>query len=348
MRAGHVKRVRRGPREWQRTRNTWIYLSSCPFTIEESLCALHKELAAVLQTLGLRYEIIFVDNGSIDKCYEVLQKLHATADYIQVIRFRRNFGQTVAFTAGFDYAQGSLVVTLDADGQNDPADIPRLLDKLKEGDYDIVTGWRANRQETFTRRLVSQVANAIISRVTHISIHDRGCSLKVFKAEVVKNMRLYGQLHRFLPELASAFGVRVAEVPVNDRARQFGQSKYGALSRTPRVILDLIIVSFLLGFFSSPMRFFGSIAFLSGSLGALIGGGLALAKIYHGLVEGWAGFHAYQIGNRPLLLFAVLLVLLGVQFLMMGLLGEMVMRTYYEAQNKPTYFVRNVLDHNAS
>lgn len=315
---------------------------------EKNLYPLHAELAAVLQTLGLRYEIIFVDDGSTDGSYGVLQDLHAADDHVQVIRFRRNFGQTVAFTAGFDHAQGSLVVTLDADGQNDPADIPRLLEKLQEGDYDIVAGWRVNRQESWARRLVSKAANAIISRTTQISIHDRGCSLKVFKAEVVENMRLYGQLHRFLPELASVFGVRVAEVPVNDRARQFGRSKYGALSRTPRVLLDLITVSFLLGFFSSPMRFFGSIAFLSGSLGALIGGGMALAKIYHGLVEGWAGFHAYEIGNRPLLLFAVLLILLGVQFLMMGLLGEMIMRTYYEVQNKPTYYVRNVLDHNAS
>ena len=315
---------------------------------EESLESLCEQLHEVLQTLALRYEIIFVDDGSTDKSYEVLQKLHAADEHVKAIRFRRNFGQTVAFTAGFDYAHGELVVTLDADGQNNPADIPRLLEKLQEGDYDIVTGWRVNRQESWTRRLVSKAANAIISRTTQISIHDRGCSLKVFKAEVVKNMRLYGQLHRFLPELASAFGVRVAEVPVSDRARRFGQSKYGALSRTPRVILDLITVSFLLGFFSSPMRFFGSIAFLSGSLGALIGGGLALTKIYHGLVEGWSGFHAYEIGNRPLLLFAALLILLGVQFLMMGLLGEMVMRTYYEAQNKPTYYVRNVLDHNAS
>jgi len=311
---------------------------------EQNLYPLYEELDVVLRNLGLRYEIIFVDDGSTDSSYSVLQELHAADDHVKVIQFRRNFGQTVAFTAGFDYARGSFVVTLDADGQNDPANIPQLLEKMKEGDYDIVTGWRINRQESLTRRLVSRVANAIISRVTHVSIHDRGCSLKVFKADVVKNMRLYGQLHRFLPELASAIGVRVAEVPVNDRARQFGQSKYGALSRTPRVILDLITVSFLLGFFSSPMRFFGSIAFLSSALGMLIGGWLALAKVYHGLVGGWAGFHAYEIGNRPLLLFASLLILVGVQFLMMGLLGEMIMRTYYETQNKPTYFVRDVLD----
>jgi len=311
---------------------------------ENNLRPLYEEIVDALQAPDLRYEIIFVDDGSADGSYGVLRELHAGDDHVKVIQFRRNFGQTVAFTAGFDYARGNLVVTLDADGQNDPADISHLMDKLREGDFDIVAGWRVNRQEPFIRRWVSQVGNAIISRVTQVSIHDRGCSLKMFRAEVVKNMRLHGQLHRFLPELASTIGVRVAEVPVNDRPRHFGRSKYGALSRAPRVILDLITVSFLLGFFSSPMRFFGFIAFISGSLGVLIAGGLALTKIYYGLAGGWDAFRAYQIGNRPLLLFAFLLVLVGMQFLMMGLLGEMIMRTYYEAQSKPTYYVRRVLD----
>ena len=307
----------------------------------EPLC---EQLHAVMKELGERYELIFVDDGSSDGSYDVLRELHAADDRVKVIQFRRNFGQTAAFAAGFDCASGDLIITLDADGQNDPADIPRLLDKLHTGDYDIVTGWRVNRKESLARRSVSKVANAIISRTTQISIHDRGCSLKVFRTELVKNMRLYGQLHRFLPELASTIGVRVAEVPVNDRDRQFGQSKYGALSRTPRVILDLVTVTFLLGFFASPMRFFGSIALASSSLGFVSGGVLALNKIYQGIIGGWASFHAYEIGSRPLLLFSFLLILLSVQFLMMGLLGEMIMRIYYEAQNKPTYFVRTVLD----
>jgi glycosyltransferase involved in cell wall biosynthesis len=315
---------------------------------ERNLCPLYEQLGAVLHGLGLRYEIIFVDDGSTDGSYGVLEGLHAADGCVKVVRFRRNFGQTAAFAAGFDHARGALIVTLDADGQNDPADIPRLLDKRNEGDYDIVTGWRINRREPLMRRLVSQVANRMISRITHISVQDRGCSLKVFRAELVKNMRLYGQLHRFLPELASTIGVRVAEVPVNDRDRQFGRSKYGALSRTPRVILDLVTVSFLLGFFSSPMRFFGSIAFGSSLIGVLIGGGLALVKVIRGIVGGWASFHAYEIGNRPLFLLSFLLILLSVQFLMMGLLGEMIMRTYYEAQNKPTYTIRNVLDSRGS
>ncbi|MCP4536084.1 MAG: glycosyltransferase family 2 protein [Chloroflexi bacterium] len=311
---------------------------------EQNLGLLYEQLKAVMQELELRHEIIFVDDGSTDGSYNVAKGLHAKDDCVKLIRFRRNFGQTAAFSAGFDYARGDLVVTLDADGQNDPADIPRLLDKLHEGDYDIVTGWRVNRQESFVRRLLSKMGNWVISRASHISIQDRGCSLKIFRTELVKNMQLYGQLHRFLPELASTIGARVAEVPVNDRDRQFGQSKYGALTRAPRVILDLVTVSFLLGFFSTPMRFFGSIAFVSGSLGTLIGGGLALTKIYRGLVGGWESFHAYEIGARPLLLFSFMLILLSVQFLMMGLLGEMIMRTYYEAQDKPTYFVRDVLD----
>lgn len=311
---------------------------------KENLLPLYEQLDAVMQDLGFGHEIIFIDDGSMDGSYSVLEGLHAADECVKVIRFRRNFGQTAAFAAGFDCARGDLVVTLDADGQNDPVDIPRLLHKLDEGGYDIVVGWRVNRREPLARRWVSRIANKVISRTTHISIHDRGCSLKVFRTDLVKNMRLYGQLHRFLPELASTIGARVAEVPVNDRDRRFGQSKYGALSRTPRVILDLLTVSFFLSFFTSPMRFFGSIALISGLLGFLTGGGLALAKVHHGILGGWAAFHAYEIGSHPLFLLSFLLVLLGVQFSMMGLLGEMIMRTYYEAQNKPTYFVRNVLE----
>lgn len=310
---------------------------------ERNLAPLYQQLSAVMRDLGMSYEMVFVDDGSTDGSFGVLRELHTADDCVKVIRFRRNFGQSAAFAAGFDYAQGDLVVTMDADGQNDPADIPRLLDKLREERCDIVTGWRVYRKESLARRMVSRVANTIISSVSHISIHDRGCSLKVFKGELVKSMRLYGQLHRFLPELASTIGARVAEVPVNDRDRPYGQSKYGALSRTPRVILDLVTVSFLLGFFTSPMRLFGTIAFLSALLGVLLSGSLALAKIYSGLVGGWPSFHAYEIGSRPLFLFSFLLILLSVQFLMMGLLGEMIMRTYYESQNKPVYSVREVL-----
>ncbi len=310
---------------------------------EHNLEPLYQELKSVLVEQGLSYEIIFVDDGSTDGSFQVLRGLNEGDPRVKVIQFRRNFGQTAAFSAGFNFARGEIIVTLDADGQNDPADIPRLLAKLNEGDYDFVNGWRVDRKESLLRRAVSKSANLIISRSSRITIHDRGCSLKAFRRDLVENMRLYGQLHRFLPEIASVVGARVAEIPVKDRARRSGVSKYGSLSRTPRVILDLVTVVFLLSYFTSPMQFFGSIALVSTAVGGLTGGWLAATKIYYGLVGGWEAFHAYQIGNRPLLLFAVLLVLVGVQFFMMGLLGEMIMRTYYEAQNKPTYFIRRVL-----
>ncbi len=308
-----------------------------------NLCPLHEELTASLDDFVPSYELIFVDDGSRDGSYEILQALHEQDDRVTVVRFRRNFGQTAAFTAGFDYARADLVVTMDADGQNDPADIPKLVAKLRGGDYDIVVGWRVERRENWVRRLLSGVANAIISRVSDISLHDRGCSLKVFRADLVRHIRLYGELHRFMPELASTVGARVAEVPVNDRSRRQGTSKYGAISRTPRVILDLITVSFLMGFFSSPMRFFGTVAIVTGILGVGIDGALVLTKLIRGLIDGAEAFRAYTIANRPLFFLGILLILLSVQFLMMGILGEMIMRTYYETQDKPTYFVRNVL-----
>lgn len=311
---------------------------------EGNLVPLHNELSEILQTLEMSYEILYVDDGSGDDSFAQLKELHQQDLHVRVIQFRRNFGQTAAFAAGFDHARGKLIVTMDADGQNDPADIPRLLDKMREGNYDVVTGWRTNRKEGVMRRLLSGTANRLISRSTQVVIHDRGCSLKVFHSDLAKSMRLYGQLHRFLPEIASSVGATVAEVPVNDRSRMHGKSKYGALTRTPRVILDMFTVFYLLSFFSSPMRFFGSIAIFTGLIGVLIGGVLALAKIYNGIIGGWAAFHAYQIGNRPLLLLAVLLIVLAVQFLMMGLLGEMIMRTYYEAQDKSPYNIRQVLD----
>jgi len=310
---------------------------------EQNLVPLHEELQAVLRDLGLRYEIIFVDDGSSDGSYRLLAALHAEDDHVKVVQFRRNFGQTAAFSAGFDLAEGDLIITLDADGQNDPADIPRLLEKLRQGDYDLVTGWRLNRKEPFVRRLFSRAANIMINRSSKISVHDRGCSLKIFKHDLVKSMRLYGQLHRFLPELASSVGARVAEVPIKDRVRKHGRSKYGSVTRTPRVILDLITILFLLSFFTSPIQFFGSIALITGGVGSLVGGAMALTKIYHGLSGGWAGFHAYQIGDRPLFLLSFLLILVGMQFLMMGLLGEMIMRTYYEARDRPTYYIRSLL-----
>jgi len=314
------------------------------FNERENLQPIYEELTHVLKDLNLSYEIIFVDDGSTDQSFQELSRLHTQDNSVKVVQFRRNFGQTAAFAAGFDVAQGELILTIDADGQNDPNDIPKMLAAMQEGEYDFITGWRVNRKEPFLRRLFSKAANQIISRSTHVEIHDRGCSLKLFKHDIVKNIRLYGQLHRFLPELASAVGVKIAEIPVNDRARKSGKSKYGSITRTPRVVLDLITVSYLLTFFTSPMRLFGSLAIFSSLSGLVIGGVLAALKIYHGVIGGWEGFRAYEIGNRPLLLLAILLIVIGVQLLMMGFLGEMIMRIYYEARDKPIYYIRQVLD----
>jgi len=310
---------------------------------EGNLRTIHQELSLVMPSISLDFEIIFIDDGSTDHSYEILQLLNDADLHVKVIQFRRNFGQTAAFAAGFDFASGDVIVTLDADGQNNPADIPLLIHKMDEGDYDFVTGWRTNRKEPFARRLLSHFANLIISKSSKVIVHDRGCSLKCFKSDLAKSIRLYGQLHRFLPELASTIGVRVAEVPIIDRPRLTGKSKYGVITRTPRVILDLVTVIFLLTFFTSPMRLFGSIAIISGIAGILVGGSMALAKIWAGISGGWAAFHAYTIGDRPLLLLAVLLVVVAVQFLMMGLLGEMLIRIYYEARDKPAYYIRKIL-----
>jgi len=314
------------------------------FNEQDNLLPLHRELTDILHAMEVSYEIIFVDDGSTDNSFEELSKIHENNENIRIIQFRRNFGQSAAFAAGFDTAKGELILTIDADGQNDPNDIPKMLFTLREGNYDFVIGWRVNRKESGIRRLLSKTANRIINRSSQLNIHDRGCSLKLFKRDIVKNIRLYGQLHRFLPELASAIGVKIVEIPVNDRNRKSGKSKYGSITRTPRVILDLITVAYLLTFFTSPMRLFGSMALVLSLSGIVIAGSLAISKIYHGIIDGWAGFHAYEIGNRPLLLLAILLIVIGVQLLMMGFLGEMIMRIYYESRDKPVYYIRQVLD----
>jgi glycosyltransferase involved in cell wall biosynthesis len=310
---------------------------------EDNLEPLYLELTEVLHSLKIPYEIIFIDDGSTDKSYQVLSMVQSKDRAVKVIQFRRNFGQTAAFAAGFDAAQGDLILTIDADGQNDPHDIPHMVETMEKGNYDFVAGWRINRKEPYIRRILSQTANKLISRITQLEIHDRGCSLKLFKREIIKNIRLYGQLHRFLPELASSVGVNFVEIPVNDRTRMSGKSKYGSITRTPRVILDLITVFYLLTFFTSPMRLFGSLALFCSLSGVIIASSLAALKLYHGLMGGWEGFQAYQIGNRPLLLLAILLIVIGVQLLMMGFLGEMIMRIYYETRDKPIYHIKQVL-----
>jgi len=298
----------------------------------ESLPGLHAELTAVLQTLGKSYEIIGVDDGSRDNSLQVLKQLAECDPCVVVVSLRRNFGQTAAFAAGFDQARGATVITIDADGQNDPADIPRLLDKMAEG-YDIVSGWRQNRKEPLiTRRIPSMVANRIIVRSTGIFLHDTGCSLKAYDWRVVKTIRLYGDMHRFIPAFSSWMGVKVTEIPVTDRARKFGKSKYG-FSRTFRVFLDLFTLTFLLSFQGKPMRLFGSVGLITGGFGGLILLYLAALKIFAGEL----------LSNRPILWLGVMLVIIGVQFLFFGFMAEMQMRTYYESQGKSIYVVREVI-----
>ncbi len=299
---------------------------------EEAIDELYRQLTAALEAYGAPYEVIVADDGSTDGSFEKLSAIHQRDPRWRIIRFRRNFGQTAGFSAGFDRARGEVILTIDADLQNDPADIPKLMAKIDEG-YDIVSGWRVDRQDTFlTRKLPSMVANRLISHSTNVQLHDYGCSLKAYRAEVVKNINLYGELHRFIPAMASGYGVRVAEAPVNHRAREYGKSKYG-ISRTFRVLLDLMTVYFLLGYSTRPIHVFGGVGLISFGLGVLIGLYLTLVKFALG----------QDIGTRPLLLLAVLLILLGVQMIAMGLLGELIIRTYYESTGKSIYYVREEL-----
>ncbi len=299
---------------------------------QDNVQPLYEQLSAALDALGKRYEVIVVDDGSTDDSFARLRAVHARDPRWQIVQFRRNFGQTAGMAAGFALAQGAVVVTIDADLQNDPADIGRVLAKLEEG-YDIVSGWRVQRKEALlTRRLPSQVANWLISRTTGVRLHDYGCSLKAYRYEVAKGVRLYGDLHRFIPALASQMGVKVAEIPVNDRARLHGKSKYG-ITRTFKVFVDLIGVLFVLSYFNRPLRVFGGAGVGIGGIGALILLYLAWVKLVIG----------ENIGDRPLLMLGVLLLVLGVQFISTGLIADMVMRTYHEAQDKPIYHIRTHL-----
>lgn len=293
---------------------------------------LYDELMATLGATGRRFEVIVVDDGSTDDSFAQLAALQAVDSRLRVIQFRKNFGQTAAFAAGFAHARGRLVVTSDGDLQNDPRDIESMVQKLDREGLDIVAGWRRHRQDTFVnRRLPSMVANWIISRATGVALHDYGCSLKVFRAEVVKHMRLYGEMHRFLPAIASEQGVRIAEVEVHHRARRAGTTKYG-IGRTIRVVLDLATVKFLLNYSTRPLQIFGLLGLLSGGLGALLMSDL-----------GWVRLVDHQaIADRPLLLLSVLLVFTGVQLVTFGLLAELMARTYYESQNKATYVIREI------
>ena len=297
----------------------------------ESLPHLIEAIASAIQPSGLSYQIICVDDGSKDGSAELLKQLASSRDDLYAVLLRRNYGQTAAMSAGFDRATGRAIVTLDGDLQNDPADIPMLLKKLDEG-YDLVSGWRKNRQDnTISRLIPSKIANWLIGRVTGVTLHDYGCSLKAYKSELVADLNLYGELHRFLPALAFIEGARIAELPVRHHARRFGQSKYG-IWRTFRVLMDLLTISFMKKFLTRPMHVFGLLGMSSMAFGTVLGIYLTFVKL--GLGQ--------SIGNRPLLILAVVLLLTGVQLFCFGLLAEVMMRTYHESQGKPIYRVREV------
>ena len=299
----------------------------------ENLPLLHEELVLSLNKLSLSYEIVYIDDGSEDDSFSALEHIYQNyQEHVHVIRFRKNFGQTAAISAGFDYAKGDIVITMDADLQNDPGDIPLLIKKINEG-YDLVNGWRYDRKDPFiNRRLPSILANKTISYATNVKLHDYGCTLKAFKKDVVKNIRLYGEMHRFIPAIASYYGVSIAEVKVNHRPRRYGKTKYG-ISRTIKVILDLITVKFLLSYSTRPIQIFGLLGIYCG----VIGFGIAL------YLTVMRQFYGVPMANRPILQLAILLIFIGLQFISIGLIAELQSRTYHETQQKPIYSIKSIL-----
>jgi len=285
------------------------------------------------------YEVIFVDDGSNDDSFEIMKKIQSTDDRIRIIRFRRNFGQTAAMSAGFRYARGTIITALDADLQNDPADIPAMIAELDKG-YDVVSGWRKNRQDhALTRLLPSMMANGLISKITGVKLHDYGCTLKIYRQEVINEMKLYGEMHRFIPAMASWSGAKITEMPVNHRARTAGKAKYG-LGRTWKVMLDLITVKFLGSFSTKPIYIFGGLGMLS-ALGAFVSGLVVLYQKFFSVEQ-------LSMNRNPLLVLTALLVTATIQFVLMGLLAELMVRTYHESQNRPTYVIKEIIESPAS
>jgi len=300
---------------------------------EEAVGPLYAQLSQELGRLGCEYELIFVDDGSQDGTYQRLKELHEQDKRVRVVRLRRNFGQTAALSAGFDYAEGEVIVTLDGDLQNDPRDIGRLLVELEKG-YDIVSGWRKERKDPFfTRRLPSILANKFISWLTNVRLHDYGCTLKAYRKEVIDSINLYGEMHRFIPALASWAGARISEVVVSHNPRRYGKSKYG-LNRIYKVLLDSISVKFLLSFSTRPIQVFGGI-------GLVI---LSLSFVFSGLFIYMKLAQNTDITGNPLFYAAIFFAMIGIQFVVLGLLAELNIRIYHESQKKPIYVVKEVLE----
>jgi len=303
------------------------------FNEAENLLFLHQAIHKAMEPIKIPWQIIYVDDGSSDGSGQTLAELaKADPEYVGVVELRRNFGQTAAIAAGIDNADGDVIVLLDADLQNDPADIPMMIGKIEEG-FDVVSGWRVNRQDKFfSRRLPSRIANRLISIVTGVRLHDYGCSLKAYRREVITGFRLYGEMHRFIPAYASLVGSRIIEVPVNHYARMYGKTKYG-LGRTIKVILDLFTVKFLTSFVHKPIYLFGGVGAL------LIGLSMAVLSF---LLFNRIVFNEHMI-RSPLLLMSMMLFIMGFQSILMGLIAELLARTYHESQHKPTYTIRRVI-----
>ncbi len=299
----------------------------------ESIAPLHQELAAVLDALGRRYEIIFVDDGSRDRTLAVASEIAARDRSVKVVQLLRNYGQTAAMMAGIDYAQGAVIVAMDGDGQNDPADIPRLLAELEKG-YDVVSGWRTERKDrALTRRLPSFFANRIISAISGVKLHDYGCSLKAYRREVIKSVRLYGEMHRFIPIYTTWFGGRIAELPVNHRPRLGGRSKYG-LGRTFKILLDIAVVRFLDRYLTKPIYIFGGFGLVSIFAGAIAATYMLWLKFGAGL----------SFILTPLPVVVTMLFVTGLLAVLMGLLAELMVRTYFESQDKRVYAVKTLIN----
>jgi glycosyltransferase involved in cell wall biosynthesis len=300
---------------------------------QENVRPLYQKIKKVMDGLGEPYEIVFIDDGSKDRTFALLDEIYAADERVHVIRLKRNFGQAAALAAGFDFARGEIIIPMDGDLQHDPEDIPRLLEKLADG-YDIVSGWRKDRVDNLlTRRLPSRIANWMIAKLSGVPLHDFGTTFKAYKREVIKNINLYGELHRFIPALASWWGASVVEVPIRNTIRTSGRSKYG-LSRTFRVLLDMLTVKFLLSYSARPLHFFG----IFGLAGIASGGAIGLFLLYKKLFR---GTHLLT-EHGPLFLLAILLILVGTQFLSLGLVCEMVSRVYYETQRKPIYGIGEI------
>jgi glycosyltransferase involved in cell wall biosynthesis len=301
----------------------------------ENLPLLHDSLIKNMTEGGLPWEVIYVDDGSHDGSLAVLEELAAQdGQHVTVVSFRRNFGQTAAIAAGIDHAQGDVIVLMDADLQNDPVDIPMMVDKIKEG-YDVVSGWRVNRQDKLiTRKLPSNTANWLISTVTGVHLHDYGCTLKAYRREVLTGFRLYGEMHRFIPAYASSVGASIIEVPVHHHARKYGKTKYG-LNRTLKVILDLFTVKFLISYSSKPIYLFGGFGLVMMTISAITLLLLLIRRQVFGV----------GISQSPFFLVSTTLMIMGFQSILMGLIAELLARTYHESQQKPIYFVRRVINH---